>query len=459
MKLKEVIVNNKEIFQLIYGVFLIILIPFLIAVNTTFVVSKYRELINVSLQRRALTVGNSLVVAFADDIDNKERLQSKMKNLSVNNIDVVDLQILIPDGSRFKVIAAKKDEDINKSYTSPYYQFAWTLLNGDGVATNSVHLSEKNSDLMEGFSISDRLWLVSVPIYQDDESKALLSLKLSSEVIDEMLKGNETFSFILVTITILSVILFLSLSVRIWDYALLYRRIKEVDKMKDDFISIASHELRTPLTAIKGYVSMMGEGDYGKVTKKMKDGLSNIMLSVNRLNNLVEDLLNVSRIEQGRLKVENKPTKLKPIIKEIIVSLKPSADKKKLKLICKNPSQAVPMVDADPDRLRQVLINLIGNAIKYTKKGRVEILAEIYKDNKVKIIVSDTGFGMNKEEQSHLFEKFYRVKNDRTNKIVGTGLGLWITKQLIELMGGKIDVESMSGVGTRISFYLDISKK
>ncbi len=459
MKFKEVVVKNKEIFQLIYGVILIILIPFLIAVNTTFVVSKYRELINVSLQRRAATIGNSMSVAFADDIGNRERLQKKMESLSVNNLDVIDLQVLVPEGGGFRVEAAKKDEDVGKVYFSPYYQIAWSLLKGDGVATNSVQLSEKDSELMEGFSISDRLWLVSMPIYTDGQKSALLSLKLSSEVIDEILKSNETFSFILVTITILSVILFLSVSVRIWDYALLYRKIKEVDKMKDDFISIASHELRTPLTVIKGYISMMGEGDYGKIGKKMKDGLSSMMLSVNRLNNLVEDLLNVSRIEQGRLKVEAKPVRLKPMIKEVIVGLKPAAEEKKLKLICKNPTQALPMVKADPDRLRQVLINLIGNAVKYTRKGSVEVSAEMFKKDKVKIMVADTGFGMSKEEQAHLFEKFYRVKNERTNEIIGTGLGLWITKQLVELMGGKIDVESMSGIGTRVSFYLDIENK
>ena len=376
----------------------------------------------------------------------------------MGSLDIVDLQILVPERGSFKVIGAKNNKDIGKMYFSPYYQFAWTLLNGDGVATDSVNLSEENSKLMEGFSVRDRLWLVSMPIYKDGERQALLSVKLSSGVIDNMLKSNETFSFILVTITILSVILFLSISVRIWDYAILYRKIKEVDKMKDDFISIASHELRTPLTAIKGYISMISEGDYGKVSKKIKDGLSSMMLSVNRLNNLVEDLLNVSRIEQGRLKVANDMVNLKLIIKEIITQLKPSAEEKKLKLIYKNPTIALPMVSADSDRLRQVLINLIGNAIKYTKKGSIEISAEV-KDEKVTVVVADTGMGMSKEDQEHLFEKFYRVKNEQTNKIVGAGLGLWITKQLIELMGGSIEVESMSEVGTRVYFSLNSVKK
>ncbi|MFH1048772.1 MAG: ATP-binding protein, partial [Patescibacteria group bacterium] len=112
---------------------------------------------------------------------------------------------------------------------------------------------------------------------------------------------------------------------------------------------------------------------------------------------------------------------------------------------------------ADSERLRQVLINLIGNSVKYTQKGSVKVTAMV-KNNFVEIKVADTGIGMSSEEQEHLFEKFYRAQNEKTGKIIGTGLGLWITKQIVELMKGKITLESMEGVGTQVAVRLQIVK-
>lgn len=461
--LKDLFLKNRQIFQLIYGIILIILIPFLISINTVSIVKKYNSLIEDSIKRKALIVGQSLSISFVEYLDDYDKLQSKIRELDEKNIGIEDLKILVEEKGDFKVIAAKNKDSINKVYNYKdnsdvyvFYQYAWNQPDGSGLATDSL-LVRNEDDLAEGFSIKDRIWLVSIPIYKDSERAGLLSLKLSSRVIDDVIRDNKNSSVWMLLLTIISVILFLSISVKIWDYALLYKKIKEVDKMKDEFISIASHELRTPLTAIKGYVSLMQEGLYGKINSKMNDGLRDIMLSVDRLNVLVEDLLNVSRIEQGRLKVENKPIALKPVIQEILSQLKPAAVEKNLSLVFKNSDEKIPMVIADNNRLKQVLVNLIGNSIKYTEKGKVEIFTE--NDNgKVRVVIADTGIGMSQEEQARLFQKFYRAQNEKTAEIVGTGLGLWITKQLVELMNGKIFVESMKGAGTRFYFTLNTDK-
>ena len=461
MKLKEFFIRNRQVFQLIYGVVLIILIPLLISLNTIFIIKKYNNSIDVSIQKKALITGRLLSDNFIEDLGDWRKLQNKINKLSEKNLDLVDLQILIPAVQKknegFKVMASKNKNDVSKFYVSPYYQFAWSQLEGEGLATDSLKISNQETELLEGFSQKDRLWLVSMPIYDSGVKQALLSFKLSSEIIDDITAANRKNSILFLSLTILIVILFLTISVRIWDYAILYKKIKEVDKMKDDFISIASHELRAPLTVIKGSVSMIIEGSYGKIEEGIKGALDNVMASTKRLANLVEDLLNISRIEQGRLKVEKKQLDIAPIIKEITSQLIPSAKEKNLNLIYKDENKNLPKIIGDSDRLKQVLINLINNAIKYTEKGKVEISTEI-SNEKLKIEISDTGIGISKEDQSRLFEKFYRVKNEKTDNIVGTGLGLWITKKIIELMDGKIFLESMQGAGTRVTIILVLEK-
>ena len=460
MNFKELLIKNRETFQLAYGVVLIILIPLLMVYNTRFIIDKYNEGMDVALQRQALTVSRSIGFLIKDDLNNEEAIQEKIRKLSSENPDFYELSVLVPDDSDFRVIASSKEDDIGKTLNFYYYQIAWTKEDNNALITNSLKLAttKEGKDLIQGFSSDDRFWLIATPIKDSSEKKqALLTMKISSKVVDDLTDDNRNASIYFLAITIFIVILFLLATIRLWDYALLYKKIKEVDQMKDEFISIASHELRTPLTSIKGYLSLIIEGTYGKIeNKEMKEGLSRAVLSTKRLEVLVDDLLNVSRIEQGRLDIENKNIEIEPIIQEIIEQLKIPADEKKLLLEYTKPKEKLPLILADPEKLKQALINLIGNSIKYTEKGSVKITTEIV-DNKVEIKIADTGIGMSTEEQKHLFEKFHRIQNEKTTKIIGTGLGLWITKQIVELMNGKIYLESMKGVGTQVTIKLKLS--
>jgi signal transduction histidine kinase len=230
--------------------------------------------------------------------------------------------------------------------------------------------------------------------------------------------------------------------------------------MKDDFISMASHELRTPVTGIKGYVSMILDGTYGQVSDQVKTSLSIVENATDRLAVLVDDLLNVSRIEQGRIKITMEALNIAPIVKEIITELSVQAVAKKLELVYNPFQENFPPINIDPERLKQILINLIGNAIKYTPKGRVEvIIAEKSRGKTLEIKIKDTGIGMSAKDREKLFQKFYRVQNAATKEITGTGLGLWITKQLVELMGGTIMVDSMENSGTQFTIEFPVAKK
>lgn len=139
-----------------------------------------------------------------------------------------------------------------------------------------------------------------------------------------------------------------------------------------------------------------------------------------------------------------------PVVEETVKELKIQADAKQLAFSCNIDEGVKALINADKDRFKQVLINLIGNSIKYTPSGSVEVKA-LNRDKNLVLIIKDTGIGMTAKEREHLFEKFYRVKNKKTEDIVGTGLGLWITKQIIELMKGTIMIDSMEGVGTQVT--------
>ncbi|MDO8686639.1 MAG: GAF domain-containing protein [Candidatus Berkelbacteria bacterium] len=234
----------------------------------------------------------------------------------------------------------------------------------------------------------------------------------------------------------------------------------EVEQMKQELISIATHELRTPITGIKGYLDMVLEGDTGGVNDETKETIQDMAGITQKLADLVDDLLNVGRIEQGRIEVKPVPMDLGQFTSDIIKELSIQAKQKNLELVFQTPQ--IPQVKADPDRTRQILINLIGNAIKYTEKGSVTVSIETSKipnhPNSIITHVKDTGLGMSKEGQAKLFSKFYRVKTEKTRSITGTGLGLWITKKIVEMMGGKIWVESVEGKGSTFSFSLPVVK-
>ncbi|MCK5332518.1 HAMP domain-containing histidine kinase [Candidatus Parcubacteria bacterium] len=461
--LKDFFSKNKDIFQLAYGLILLILIPLLITYNTVSIINRYNKSIDVSIQRHALAIGRSINVLIKNDLDSNKSLQTKVQQLvSKNSDDFQNIEILVPDGENFKIIASANEKNIDKVSQLDYYHLAWRSEIDKGIATESLSIAASSDDkeLIKEISSQGRFWLFAMPITDSDgEKKAILSLRLSSKIIDDLTSANRNYSLYILIVTILIVTLFLSIAIKLWDYVILYKKIKEVNQMKDEFMSIASHELRTPLGAIKGYTSLILEGSFGKISDKgMKKGLERIMISAERLDTLVNDLLDVSRIEQGRMKTDNKNIQAEPIIQEIISQLEVTAKQKGLKLKYEKQKNKLPLIIADNEKLKQVLINLIGNSIKYTEKGTVKITT-IIKNNKLEIKIIDTGIGMSAEDQKNLFEKFHRVQNEKTCKITGTGLGLWITKKIVELMNGKIYIESMEGIGTQVTVELNVAKK
>jgi two-component system phosphate regulon sensor histidine kinase PhoR len=254
------------------------------------------------------------------------------------------------------------------------------------------------------------------------------------------------------TIIIITVVLLVANQGRLFGYALTVTKLKEIDKMKDMFISMASHELRTPLTAIKGYTELLKEKKEIQSDEQSGHFLNNISISVERLQDLVNDVLEVSRAEGNRLPMEIIELDPSEIISQSVEEMRSQATAKGLTLDYQ-PLEAPVVVKADKDRLKQVLINLIGNSVKYTLKGSVEVSVRT-KRKELLITIADTGIGISSEDQANLFQKFYRIQNEHTRGVTGTGLGLWITLEIVKKMNGNITVESIEGVGSHFTVHL-----
>lgn len=229
--------------------------------------------------------------------------------------------------------------------------------------------------------------------------------------------------------------------------------LKQLQELKNEFTFIAAHELRTPVTAIKGFLSMVFEGDAGVISEKLKQYLDPVRQANDRLIQLVNDILEIARSEAGRLKVEVSPTDMEKCVRDILIELKPLAGQKKISLQYE-PAIGIPKVFADELRLKEIITNFVSNSIKYNNEGGWVKISHELKDNILVTSVADNGFGMSREEQNKVFEKFFRSGAAKVKSIQGTGLGLFITKELVEKMDGKVWFSSEEGKGTTFSFSL-----
>ncbi|MFH1233881.1 MAG: ATP-binding protein [Patescibacteria group bacterium] len=233
-------------------------------------------------------------------------------------------------------------------------------------------------------------------------------------------------------------------------------QLKKLDTAKSEFISIASHQLRTPLTIIKDYVAMMLEGDFGEFTYAGRESLEKVFQSNERLIHLVEDLLNISRIESGRLRFNFVKMDLREIANSVVNEASIYAKKRNLKLEYKKSTKALPLVKIDEEKIRQVIMNLVDNAIKYTKQGKVIIEIKLI-NKQIRFCVTDSGRGIKHEDIINLFKKFFRAEGISLINTEGMGLGLYVARVIIKQHHGKIWAKSAGeGKGSKFCFELPV---
>lgn len=230
--------------------------------------------------------------------------------------------------------------------------------------------------------------------------------------------------------------------------------LKRLDSAKSEFISIASHQLRTPLTAIRGFLDLLLEGAYGTIEPKVKDTLGKLTIANNRLMSLVENLLNISRIEAGRIQYQFAPTHIEDIVNELEDMFVLAAKEKGLSFVVKHPRKPLPLLSLDAAKIRETISNLIDNAMKYTTEGSVTLSYD-YDAEHVRVMITDTGMGIDPKDLVHIFKKFERGTGAEKINVSSTGLGLYVGQKFAEAHGGTIRAES-AGRGKGSRFILEL---
>lgn len=238
------------------------------------------------------------------------------------------------------------------------------------------------------------------------------------------------------------------------DISEMNEKLKELDKLKDEFLNMTSHELKNPLTPVISYLDMLSKGNLGQLSPKQKEALDVVSRNTDRLKRLIYDIIDIAKLESKRMKFDMQKVSLDGVLRNSIKDMKPFAEEKNIKIIEKIGK--LPKVMADESRLLQVLTNLMNNAIKFSYENVKVLVAAQKKGNNVLISVKDNGIGIAKKDLPNLFKKFYQADSSVRKKYAGTGLGLTVSKGIIEAHKGKIQVESRLGKGTAVSFTLPV---
>ncbi|HSW80783.1 MAG TPA: HAMP domain-containing sensor histidine kinase, partial [Candidatus Saccharimonas sp.] len=234
------------------------------------------------------------------------------------------------------------------------------------------------------------------------------------------------------------------------------RKLKKLDEAKDEFISMASHQLRTPLTSVKGYISMVMEGDAGKLTGPQQWLLQEAFTAAQRMVYLIGDFLNVSRLQTGRFTLELKRSDLAQVVNDEVSQLATTAARRNITIQYHHPVQ-FPMLTLDENKIRQVIMNFIDNAIFYSRPSSVVEVTLVNTGHEIRFEVRDSGIGVPVSEQHKLFTKFFRAENARRVRPDGTGIGLFMAKKVITAHGGSMIFSSKEGQGSTFGFVLPLA--
>ncbi len=363
-------------------------------------------------------------------------IDTELSKIVTLNPDIVDYIVAKKENGVIVPFVAKNEKTLGVTPTDV-----------DLYVNSSLRTDE--SIIFEFLENEARTWSAYRYVQSETGDSYFIYTKLSLSATDTLFAQKERQAYMSLLFVYLFIIALAYWHIKLTDYRFLYVQAKQAIEMKDLFTNMIAHELRAPLTAIRGYASIL---EHNSVNGAQKEQASRIEQSSERLLLIINDLLDVARIQSGKLTVTKEPVDVTQVIDAVLEELTISAEEKQI-VLKREEILHNPVVISDTARLHQAMTNLVSNAIKYTKDGTITIGIE-EKRAFVEIRVKDTGMGISSDDQKKLFAPFFRVAHADISSITGTGLGMWITKQLIELMGGSIGVESIKNVGTQIVILL-----
>lgn len=440
---------KREKLEIFYSISVLVMVPLLVIVNTVLLIRSTRGAFNTELMRKADLVNAVVAESSRANIiaSQYDTLSATLSGLEQSQPSLRGLMVLKqqPDGSL---------QQIARSSTAAEKLTTGTELQARISSERQAPIA-KLIDVQYGGRTA-QAWNVATPVL--DNSGQVIAIIISDTLTsdaDEAINHAYGISFMVLSVSVIVIIGLLFRHFQLVGYAQLLAKQREVNQTMSDFLSVATHELKAPTSIIKGYLSNIMDGTFGPVDPKIMQQLQTAFSQTDRLNELVRDLLNVSRLEQGRVAYIITDVKTAEIIQVIVQNYQLAAHEKNLELSAQL-SPDIPAVRGDAGRLQEVFTNLIDNAIKYTQFGSVTVSQTATKDMVITRI-QDTGFGMSAEARKRLFQRFYRIKTEQTQQISGTGLGLWIIKHYIEDMGGTIEVESIEGTGSSFIVSMPIA--
>lgn len=364
----------------------------------------------------------------------KTLMQNELTRLSKINEDISQFMIFQENGPYLTVVASL---DVSQLGTVVENPDEYRKANVDPTQSIlNLHASEKGVRFWRGVRLVQGIG--------DDRYYIFTETSLAQS--DALFAARVTSAYYWL-FALLAIVMYLILRhVRLIDYAYLYSETKKDNQARDLFTTMVAHELRAPLTAIRGYASMIVENK--NADSASLNSAQRVMDASERLMLIVTDLIDVTRIHSGKLSVVPVRTDIQKIITSVLNTMQIVAHEKNISVVQEGVTNPV-LITIDEKRFHQALTNLVSNSIKYSHVGEIKVSLEERSD-RIELRVKDTGMGISAENQKNLFAPFFRVDAPEVNQTVGAGLGMWITKQLIELMNGSIGVESIKGVGTHI---------
>lgn len=431
-KLVSIYTYVKQHPQVLFALMLLFVIPllFLYTGQRFLEVGTYNQ---DRLQKDKVGIMHDALVSLSVATDmNLAIIDDQLRLLAEQNPDITELKLLEATGAGIIPLIATDSSvlGIPEKNSEPY---------------SSAQLLRNESIIFESVESGDRVWYGYRAFTTTPGNEYFIYTKSSLAAVDQLFANREFDAYASLLFIYIFLLLLAIWHIKLTDYRYLYTEARQAIETKDLFTHMIAHELRAPLTAIRGYASMLKEHATEDSAKQQAE---RIELSSERLITIVSDLLDIARLQSRKLEIDSNMVDLTRVLRSVVAEFIPVAVQKGCALVW-NDTNEPQTIFADEKRVHQILTNIISNSIKYTEKGSVTITTQKHRTH-AEVRIKDTGAGISAEDQKKLFAPFFRTKDAESSTTTGTGLGMWITKELIELMGGTIGVESIQGVGTQI---------